>query len=216
MIRTFLVISVISNAICCFSQSTASVQVKVVRSAPFSAIATTEIRQVLADGSQVTKTVNATLARDSEGRTRREQALPNGGSIVFLEDPVLGYGFVIDMSKKAARRFIMSTTGQNGTSTEAAGGTSLGSQVIEGLPVDGTRLTRTMGIGAIGNEHPFDVTVEAWYSADLQTVLLRKTTDPRTGETIYKVTSIDRNEPDPALFQMPAGFAIHEDTVVAK
>ena len=83
---------------------------------------------------------------------------------------------------------------------------SLGTQVIEGVPATGTRTTRTIPAGEIGNERPLEITSEVWTSPDLQTVVMSKRNDPRMGETVYKLTNIQRAEPDPSLFQVPSGF----------
>jgi hypothetical protein len=35
--------------------------------------------------------------------------------------------------------------------------------------------------------------------------------DPRTGRSTTEVTDVQRTAPDPALFQPPAGFTLHEN-----
>lgn len=213
MAKLFFPVAVIV-ASCCFAQESSAVQIKVVKGAPFTAQAITESSQVLADGNHISRSVSVKIARDSEGRTRREQVLATGGSIVFLQDPVASYGYVIDMTKKSVRRYTTATAVDSASAQPI--GTHLGSQVIEGLQAVGTKLTQTVNAGDAGNERSFDVTVEAWYSTDLQTVLLRKTSDPRTGDTIYKLTNIERIEPDPSLFQIPVGFVVHEEVKLQK
>lgn len=52
---------------------------KVVKGMPFSAKAVTESNQTLADGNRIVRKSIASIARDREGRTRREQNLPNAG-----------------------------------------------------------------------------------------------------------------------------------------
>ena len=84
----------------------------------------------------------------------------------------------------------------------------LGTQVIEGVPCSGRRETKTIPAGAIGNERPLDIISESWTSADLHTTVLSKHTDPRFGETVYRLTDIQRNEPDPSLFQVPSDYRI--------
>src|SRR5271157_816314 len=59
---------------------------------------------------------------------------------------------------------------------------SLGRQTMEGVVVDGTRTTLTIPAGERGNEQPILVVTERWYSAELQTVVLSKRSDPRNGE----------------------------------
>jgi hypothetical protein len=48
---------------------------EVVKSQPYQAQAVTEVKQTLADGSHITQTTTATVARDSDGRTVRIQKL---------------------------------------------------------------------------------------------------------------------------------------------
>ncbi len=87
---------------------------------------------------------------------------------------------------------------------------SLGRQTIEGTPADGTRTTITIPAGEVGNEQPIQIVRESWYSPDLQMVVLSKVTDPRFGETTYKVTNITRGEPARTLFEVPADYKISE------
>lgn len=85
--------------------------------------------------------------------------------------------------------------GKNQLSSEAnVSKVDLGTQTIEGLPAQGTRTTRTISAGAIGNEQPIVITTETWYSPDLKVLILSKTNDPRMGETTYKLTNIQRSE----------------------
>ena len=88
--------------------------------------------------------------------------------------------------------------------------TSLGTQTINGVLAEGTRYTRTIPAGAIGNEKPIVITSERWYSSDLQMVVLSKRDDPRMGETVTQLTNIQRNEPDPSLFQVPPDYKLKQ------
>jgi hypothetical protein len=87
---------------------------------------------------------------------------------------------------------------------------SLGTQSIEGVMAEGTRVTLTIAAGKIGNERPIVTVNERWYSQELQTAVLTKNSDPRMGETTYRLTNINRSEPDPSLFQVPADYTIDE------
>jgi hypothetical protein len=87
---------------------------------------------------------------------------------------------------------------------------SLGAQTIEGVEAEGTRVTYTIAAGKIGNERPIVTINERWYSPELQTVVLSKNSDPRMGETTYRLTNISRGEPDPSLFQVPADYTVKE------
>jgi hypothetical protein len=87
---------------------------------------------------------------------------------------------------------------------------SLGTQTIEGVEAEGTRVTFTIAAGKIGNERPIVTVNERWYSPELQTVVLSKNSDPRMGETTYRLTNISRGEPDPSLFQVPTDYTVKE------
>ncbi|HKQ92613.1 MAG TPA: hypothetical protein VJZ77_18280 [Blastocatellia bacterium] len=86
----------------------------------------------------------------------------------------------------------------------------LGAQSIEGVAAEGTRVTFTIPAGKIGNERPIVTVNERWYSQELQAVVLSKNSDPRMGETTYRLTNIDRSEPDPSLFQVPTDYTVEE------
>jgi len=85
---------------------------------------------------------------------------------------------------------------------------NLGSKTMEGVLVSGVRTTHTIPAGEIGNARPIDVVSEVWTSPELKTVIYSKLTDPRTGEHIFQLTNLVRNEPDPSLFLVPADFKI--------
>jgi hypothetical protein len=87
---------------------------------------------------------------------------------------------------------------------------SLGRQNIEGVDADGTRTTITIPAGQIGNDRPIEMVDERWYSPELQVVVMTRHTDPRIGETVYKLTNISRSEPPGSLFEVPADFKITE------
>jgi hypothetical protein len=95
--------------------------------------------------------------------------------------------------------------GEGEVSTE-----SLGKQMIEGVEAEGQRVTITIQAGKIGNDRPIVTVNERWYSPELQTVVLSKNSDPRFGETTYKLINIDRSEPDSSLFQVPADYTVEE------
>lgn len=84
----------------------------------------------------------------------------------------------------------------------------LGTQTMEGLLVTGVRTTRTIPAGEIGNEKPLSVVTEVWTSPDLKTIIYSKRTDPRMGEQTFKLTNIQRTEPDASLFTVPADFKL--------
>jgi hypothetical protein len=89
---------------------------------------------------------------------------------------------------------------------------NLGMQVIEGVSAEGTRITTTIAAGTIGNEQPIVTVNERWYSPELQVLVMSMRSDPRSGTTTYKLTNINRSEPPPALFQVPADYTVTDMT----
>src|ERR1700733_4082172 len=72
---------------------------KTVTGAPFSATFSTESTETLGDGNQIKHTSTGTIARDSQGRTRRDMTLPAFGAVAgqaapphvtFVNDPGAG------------------------------------------------------------------------------------------------------------------------------
>jgi hypothetical protein len=80
---------------------------------------------------------------------------------------------------------------------------NLGIQTINGVLAEGTRTTRTIAAGAIGNDRPIQIVNERWYSTDLQMLVRSSNKDPRFGETTYDLVNILQGQPDSALFQIP-------------
>lgn len=209
---------------------------KVVKGAPYTAQAVTQHTQTLADGNHIQNTTTASVARDSEGRSRREVTIAGIGSLasstagpksVFIHDPVAGASYILEPSTQTAHvthpRSVpaeagaeTSTAQPNGLRAHASSRKSqsttvdLGTQVMDGLTVQGKQITRTIPAGQVGNEKPLQSVTEIWYSEDLKTIVMSKTTDPRGGQTTYQLTNISRAEPDAALFQVPAGYKVTE------
>jgi hypothetical protein len=233
---------------------------KVVKGAPYSATAVTETVQTLADGNKITSTISSFLARDSEGRTRREQSLPSIGpwasegpapKLTNINDPVSGNTYMLDDRMKTASKlrnveplaanggnvhyqrvvrvqgqsapvtaeagqvFIMRNAGAVGMNAEPGSEPKqekLGQSSIEGITADGVRTTTVVPAGAMGNERPITVTDERWYSPELQTTVLSKHSDPRMGETTFRLTNISRSEPAASLFQVPPDYETVDGT----
>jgi hypothetical protein len=99
--------------------------------------------------------------------------------------------------------------GRFGANVEAKS-ESLGLQMIEGVAAEGTRITHTIPAGAVGNERPIEITTERWFSQELKMEVLSSTLDPRSGESIQRMTNINRGEPDPSLFEVPPDYTVKE------
>ena len=204
---------------------------KTVTGAPFSASFSTESTETLADGNQIKHTSTGTIARDGQGRTRRDMTVPAFGTmavagqaaphVTFVNDPVAGTRYILEVDTKTARQmppppdkseFTRKAHTGGGPGAEAADKetvtTSLGTQTIGGVSAEGTRYTRTIPAGQIGNAKPIVIVTERWYSADLQMVVMTRRSDPRSGETTFQMTSIARTEPAASLFQVPADYTV--------
>jgi hypothetical protein len=99
---------------------------------------------------------------------------------------------------------------------EAIGQTTkeeLGQQTIEGVTAVGTRSTTEIAAGTIGNEQPIKIVSEQWFSPDLQVLVLTKHTDPRVGETVYRLVGIVRADPARSLFELPPDYTLKESVI---
>ena len=256
-----------------FVSSEMSFDINPIKGAPYSAEAVTETVQSLSDGNRIVRKTTASVYRDSEGRTRRDQTLGAIGpwatagdppQTFFINDPVAGVNYILDPKSQTARKLpavrvmnlkpgadvekivaekveiekgarfqVRRPQGQDGvmimggapgefSAMRVPGGTekekveSLGKQMVEGVEAEGTRSTMTIPAGTIGNEAPINIVTEKWYSPELQTVVMRKHTDPRVGETTYRLTNINRSEPARSLFEVPAGYTVKEASPGAK
>jgi len=205
---------------------------KVVTGAPFTATAITKSTHTLADGTKITNASQVTLYRDSQGRFRKEGSMPPFGdlaetqphSFIVIHDPVAAKGYMLNPDKKIAHVMNSPDRGhKRGPATDSSDfeapsegdkpnvtNESLGTQTINGVSAQGTRLTRVIPVGKIGNDKPITITREIWYSPDLQMVVQSKHSDPRFGETTYTLTNIQRTEPAANLFTVPSDYTIKE------
>jgi hypothetical protein len=86
----------------------------------------------------------------------------------------------------------------------------LAAKTLEGVRVEGRRMTTTIAAGAIGNEWPMTIVSEEWTSPDLQVLVLTDRKDPRNGDSSYKLQGIQRGDPSPSLFQVPSDYEVRE------
>src|SRR5258708_19967466 len=86
---------------------------RLVKGAPYSAQAVTEMTQILSDGNRIVNSSTAGVYRDGEGRTRREQTLKAIGAFsasgesfktISINDPVAGVAFVLEPHSHTARK----------------------------------------------------------------------------------------------------------------
>ena len=86
----------------------------------------------------------------------------------------------------------------------------LGTREFDGVKADGTMTSYTIPAGQIGNEKPIVVTSERWFSPELHVVVYAKNSDPRTGDTIYRLANLTRGEPPADLFKVPSDYKLRK------
>jgi hypothetical protein len=164
----------------------------------------------------------AAVSYHLDPQTHTAHKLPMGKNTFFFSQ--------VGAPGPTAKFFTRTTTPGGGEATVVAGGVaemalptgdkavkpdvkteSLGKQTMEGVEVEGTRSTVTIPAGAIGNELPMSTVSERWYSAELQTVVMSKRSDPRFGETVYRLTNVQRSEPPATLFEVPPDYTVTEN-----
>jgi len=159
-------------------------------------------------------------------------------SITIIRDPGAGVRYLIDSNEKVARRETIPAAAAGGSSRAASAWTardaairiarqsivsllsahgavaghvvvtSLGERDIEGLAASGANARLELPSGTIGNEKPLTFTSEAWFSKDLEIVVMSKVSDPVQGETIFQLKQIRRVEPSSDLFEIPSGYRV--------
>ena len=221
---------IVSSAIPTLAQGTISFAVddsQPILNAPYSVIEETEHSQTLGDGTHMVVRSQTRLYRDSYGRTRKERFARNGTAssepiIIEIHDPVAGAGYTLFVGERVARGIappVKFPTNPNVVRKPPPSAESvhpkttsenLGTQSIEGVLADGVRNTTAFPEGFMGNDRPIQFVHETWVSAELGLTLLEKDSDPRFGDTITRVTSLNRSEPDPALFQVPPDYILQE------
>jgi hypothetical protein len=162
-----------------FQSFRAMVPGKVVKGAPYSAVASTEMSQVLSDGNQISHKMTSNVYRDSQGRTRREEDFaaigplvvngkqPHG--VIFINDPVTGSDYVLEPENKIARRMpslpadgIVTNKffGMGGTVHVSGGPRVEGGQVAVGERLEGVQVSGGPDV-PMSMESPFQTSTES-------------------------------------------------------
>jgi hypothetical protein len=200
-----------------------------VAGAPFSAVEVRTSQQALAAGNAIQRQEQSNIYRDIQGRTRRESTStgPDGQTQtqVTISDPVAGVVYELDAKNKVAYsrptgfsrmsptagsgRLQMMGAGQPSAEIDAnVKRETLAAQSMHGVMANGTRVTRIIPAGTIGNAQALEIVRETWISDELKVPVMTKVSDPRTGTTVTELTNINRGQPDPSLFQVPADYKV--------
>jgi hypothetical protein len=212
-----------------------AVMAQPVLGAPFSGTEANETDQTLGDGTKIHRENHTQVYRDGAGRSRRDTGntsviMDPVAKVRYSIDhehkrvvamPMNMVGKVVPAGANngwaVTTRFETGNTVilKNGSeqvfkfkASEGANSEDLGPQTMEGVVAQGTRTTRTIPAGDIGNDRPINITSERWYSPQLQTIMMTRQNDPRTGETVFRLTNVKLGEPDASLFQVPAGYQV--------
>ncbi len=86
----------------------------------------------------------------------------------------------------------------------------LGTRDMGGIRAEGKLRSYEIPAGAIGNRNPIVVSDETWTAPDLQVTVYTKHSDPRSGDVVFRLENIRREEPAAALFTVPADYTVRE------
>jgi hypothetical protein len=200
---------------------------------PLTAVVDVQSTQVLADGStNVKKTIN-NIGRDSQGRIyneRRQLVSPSFTGtpriISFhIYDPETRLNTFLDPATHLARQSTLpakQASAQQEVDPRTAALVSarnplvqeedLGTETMENSLVHGIRRSRTVPAIVSGTGKVVVVTDEYWYSEELHLNMLVKHDDPRNGQQTVAVTHVERGEPNAAMFEIPAGYKVVDET----
>ena len=200
--------------------------------APFSGEPERETSRTLPDGTHVNRVATdrgIKVWRDSQGRVRIEQSFlagrrANVPTLVQIDDPVGGVIYILDAATKTAHRAKVAVMAQRDVEKIAAGRAmvvgigplparpeDLGTQVIDGVTVQGTRTIRVDPPGSAGNDAPLTVTTETWFSTELDLAIRTIVSDPRAGTQTNSIVNLSRAEPDPTLFFPPVDYTVIDE-----
>jgi hypothetical protein len=194
--------------------------------APVSFTLYSEWTRHLGGGGTFTVTNKRRIIRDSQGRIYQERAtlVPKGNDVapfvttIQITDPRqhTWYNCIVLAKVCEIYKYTLSTTdkfvpARNGNLTSSNGSTSdedLGVSSTMGEDTHGYRETRTTNPGVIGNDQPMVNVREFWYSPRLAINLISMVDDSLSGRQAFTARDLSTAEPDPAIFEIPAGYSI--------
>lgn len=213
------------------SETMESIVVSSKTQAPFTLMLETEWVRMLADGGTITLANKRRIARDAAGRVYQERwfLVPKNGNVesqmttIQIADPnahTLYNCFFVgprknlcELSAYAPASPAVNITEQNvsGDLPNSQGSfvhETLGKQFISGIETVGVLDATMYNPGVFGNDRTVKVERESWYSPQLDLNLLSTRSDPRTGKQTFTATAVAVGDPDPGLFEIPAGFKV--------
>jgi hypothetical protein len=82
----------------------------------------------------------------------------------------------------------------------------LGTRDFSGVKAEGKLRSYEIPAGEIGNRNAIVVSDETWYAPDLQITVYTKHSDPRSGDTVFRLDNLKREEPAANLFSVPSDY----------
>ncbi|MBC3876054.1 hypothetical protein [Undibacterium flavidum] len=86
----------------------------------------------------------------------------------------------------------------------------LGSKEIDGVKAEGKLVSYEIPAGEIGNSNPIIVSDETWTSPELQITVYSKHSDPRTGDRIYRLNNLKREDVAATMFSIPSDYKLRD------
>lgn len=213
-----------------------------VSGAPFSGELVSERTTISATGEQRKQPPEVErLYRDSAGRTRLEilASDPAGAkrepTLITISDPLAGYNYRLEAGSHVVTRmnvgihpppppsdspvFLPAPPGGHVPGAADCVQSTielLGNKYIDGVLVDGQRTTGVFPAGCEGSAQEITVTSEMWVARVLRVLMFFESDDPRIGETTIRFQGLNQTDPDPQLFQPPAGYIVLEQSPPTK
>lgn len=206
-----------------------SIVIPPIAKAPFTATLDTEWVRFTGEGATITVVNERHIARDGRGRIYEERwaLVPKNGKIksfmtwIQIADPkqrtlyncnidrhlceLKNYDPTDDLAAAKPLKPLPPDASGNNPLVE-----DLGTGGIVGVETLGRRETRTIEPGSMGNDLPLTATTEYWHSQELGLNLLSIRTSPVFGKQTFSITELTASEPDPQLFELPAGYKIND------
>jgi hypothetical protein len=92
----------------------------------------------------------------------------------------------------------------------------LGTRDFNGIKAEGKLRSYEIPAGEIGNRNPIVVSDESWYAPDLQVTVYTKHSDPRSGDTVFRLDNLKREEPAASLFAVPSDYTVKDPLAKAQ
>ena len=208
-----------------------SIAIPPIPHAPFFATLDTEATKYTADGTTMTFVNERHIARDVQGRIYEERwfLVPKNGSVksamnwIQIADPKQRTLYNCSPQRHICDLLVYAPASDLGAASPAKGTSrilpngqgnvaweDLGNRNIAGIDTVGARETTTMNAGTLGNDQPLTSMREYWHSDQLGINLLSIRTSPMFGKQTFTITEITAAEPDPQLFELPAGYSVND------